>query len=265
MNEVLACTATVLSLYVSCSCSVVFGWIWNSPPSLPAKRAAGCMGQWSAQLTSLLLVWSQASPGVQMHSSALDIFTVHSILLDIIFTIALGLVCIALFQINDHTIYIFARLLQFFWFSAKIAAVPKLLARTCCRAFYGGSGLPTPCWACSQSCTPPHWWHPCSSDNQGAPRVPQHLWVSHPIASYVLGGGGLSALQCRCAVVWQGGAKAIKEDARSQASKWWCGHMLLTSCDHPGKSLGSCRVRGWVIPRSSRKCQWLMKPGNKWY
>lgn len=113
MNEVLACTATVLSLYVSCSCSVVFGWIWNSPPSLPAKRAAGCMGQWSAQLTSLLLVWSQASPGVQMHSSALDIFTVHSILLDIIFTIALGLVCIALFQINDHTIY----LLGFYSFS----------------------------------------------------------------------------------------------------------------------------------------------------
>lgn len=48
-----------------------------------------------------------------MHSSALDIFTVHSILLDIIFTIALGLVCIALFQINDHTIY----LLGFYSFS----------------------------------------------------------------------------------------------------------------------------------------------------
>jgi len=41
-----------------------------------------------------------------MHSSALDIFTVHSILLDIIFTISLGLVRIALFQINDCTIFL---------------------------------------------------------------------------------------------------------------------------------------------------------------
>lgn len=48
-----------------------------------------------------------------MQSSALDIFTVRSILLDIIFTIALGLVCIALFQINDHTMY----LLGFYSFS----------------------------------------------------------------------------------------------------------------------------------------------------
>lgn len=62
------------------------------------------MGQCCAGLASLLLVWSRASPGVQMQNSALDIFTVHFILLDIIFTVALGLVCIALFQINDHTI-----------------------------------------------------------------------------------------------------------------------------------------------------------------
>lgn len=212
MNEVLACTATVLSLHVS-SCSVVFGWIWNSSPSLPAKRAAGCMGQWSARLTSLLLVWSQASPGVSpghLHCS-LQTFG-HNIY-------NRTWPCTHSFIPNKWPYYIFARLLQFFWFSAKIAAVPKLLARACCRAFYGGPGLPTPRWACSQSCTPPHCWHPCSSDNQGAPRVAQHLWVSHPIASYAWG-GGLSALQCRCAVVWQGGAKAIKEDARSQACKW---------------------------------------------
>lgn len=48
-----------------------------------------------------------------MHSSALDIFTVRSILLDIIFTIALGLVHIALFQVNDRTVY----LLGFYRFS----------------------------------------------------------------------------------------------------------------------------------------------------
>lgn len=88
LEEVLVCAAAVLGPCVSCSFSVVFGWICNSPP---AKWAAGCMGQWLAQLTSLLLVWSQASPGVQMHSSVMNIFTVHSILLDIIFTIALGL------------------------------------------------------------------------------------------------------------------------------------------------------------------------------
>lgn len=108
--------------------------------------------------------------------------------------------------------YVFARLLQFFCSAARIAAVPKLLAGVCCRTFYGCPVLPALCWARKRSCalSIAQRWHPCSRDSWGAPCVPQHLWVSHPVASYVL--GGFSAQRCRCAVVWQGGDKAIKED-----------------------------------------------------
>lgn len=106
LKEVLVCAAAMLGpcvSCVSCSCSVVFGWICNSPP---AKWAAGCTGHWSAQLTSLLLVWSQASPGVQMHSSAMkhlhcSLHTFRHNIYNCTWPWS-----IALFQINDHTIFL---------------------------------------------------------------------------------------------------------------------------------------------------------------
>lgn len=172
---------------------------------------------------------------MQVHSSALDAFTVHSILLDILFTTALGLAHTALFQRNDHTVY-FLGFRGFSCSSSKIAAV----ARACCRALCGSPGLPAACWACTQSCTQSfsQHWHPCPSNKQGAPCVPQHLWMSHPIAFCVLGGCqpcGVGVLLCD-----KVGAKPLKRTPEARPADGCGGHSLLTSSDHPGKSLGSC-------------------------
>lgn len=140
---------------------------------------------------------------------------------------------IALFQINDHTVY----LLGFCSFSAaKASAVPELLARECCRAFYGGPELPAPCWACNQSCAHSfsQHWHLCPSDSQGASHVPQLPWVSHPLASNALG----AFLPCGADVLLgdKVGTQPLKRMPEARPANDRGGHTLLISCNHPGKS-----------------------------
>lgn len=133
--------------------------------------------------------------------------------------------CTHSFVPNKWPYYIFARLLQFFCSAAKIAAVPKLLARACRRAFYGGPGLLAPCWACNYTAPAPSL--SAGTPAQATTEEPLVCLSTYgcPILLLPVYWGGLSALRCRCAVAWQGGGKAVREDARSQASKWlWWAH-----------------------------------------
>lgn len=107
-------------------------------------------------------------------------------------------------------------------------------------------------------------WHLCPGDNQGAPCMPQLPWVLHPVASDALG-----AFQpCSADAVgwhsyWRGWQKPGQQITLVGTC---CCSPVIIQASPPGSCWvlhpGSCWVRGWVIPRSSRKCQQLMKPGN---
>lgn len=174
-----------------------------------------------------------------MHSSALDIFTVHSILLDIIFTIALGLVCVALFQIDDHTIY----LLGFYSFSVL---QPKLQL---CPNFWLGHVV-EPCIEALDS------QHHTGLATRAAPDpslsagTPAQATTKEPLVCLGTCGCPILLLPMR----WGGfqpcsadvllrdkvGAKPLKRMPEARPANGCGGHTLLTSCDHPGESLGSC-------------------------
>lgn len=155
-----------------------------------------------------------------MHSSALDIFTVHSILLDIIFTITitLGFVCIALFQINDCAIY----LLGFYSFSVlqpKLQLCPNFWLGHVVEPFMEAldsqhhAGLATVLHPLRLSAGTPA---------EVTMKEPLMCLSTYGCPTLLLPKCWGSFQCCGADVLLRDvvGGKAIKEDTRSQASKW---------------------------------------------
>lgn len=174
-----------------------------------------------------------------MRSSALDIFTVRSILLDIIFTIALGLVHIALFQINDPTIY----LLGFYSFSVlqpKLQLCPNFWLGHVVEPFMEALDSQHRAWACNQTAPAPSL--SAGTPAQGQPRSPLCASAPMGVPSYCFLCTGAFFQPCGADVLSHDKvrAKPLERTPEARPANGCGGDTLLTSCDHPGRSLGSC-------------------------
>lgn len=112
---------------------------------------------------------------------------------------------IALFQINDHTMY-FLGFCSFLFCSQNCSCAQTPGKGSVVELFMGALNSQQLhwYWACNQSCTQSfsQHWHLCPSDSQGAPHVPQLPWMSHAIASNALGLSSPAGQMCSWVAGW---------------------------------------------------------------